>query len=464
MNEYEYLDLIVEWEEKRNLFSWKIYDMKVWEYIRFGIHHIVLTKIRNNEEKDFYYYIPENNAKKFIGVASELPKKILKHRELLVVNTPSRILIDGKYVSRFIDKMFEYCNKSYYVLEAESSDDISECITQNVIRYEPNNFAYQKVENNYVNSKCQKLISLLEKDFNISFNANEKRYIKDNIYSVVQNHKVHKNFYKILLKQIRPKVIVVVSAAEQTKRYLIEAAKEMGIITVEYDHAFTMACSTDNYYKKKHNLKSYADYKWTYGKSVIESYKLPIDSNKIRVVGNGYHNWRIENINKQKKITNKKLILVLSDYSDYASTGLAELAVDIANKVSDEYVVMFKLHPGEVDWRNKYPELRGSKVIIPLLKNHNDIYEYIYSASHIIGSMGSALSEAVELNADIYLYTKAPNSIFSENLYLNKAARKIDSADSFIKAMKDDYVCSRESLYESDPVKSLNRELDKLMK
>lgn len=454
------MDLLVEWEEKRNMFSWKIYDMEVWEYIRFGTLSIVLKKIKNNGEKYFYHYIPENNAKKFIGVTAEIPRKLLKHKDLLIVNTPSRVLIDGKYVSRFIDKMFECCNKSYYVLERESPDDIGKCITKNVIRYEPNNFAYQRIENDYINSKFEKLIRVLEKDFKLSFDTKEKNYIKDNIYSVIQNRKIHKNYYKVLLKQIRPKVIVVVSAAEQTKRYLIETAKEMGIVTVEYDHAFTMACSLENYFLKRHNLKSYADYKWAYGKSVIESYKLPIESKNIISVGNGYHNWRIKNIKKQKKITEKKLILVISDF---VLSGLAELAAEIANKVSDEYVVMFKLHPGEVDWRNKYPVLVGSKVIIPQVKSNNDIYEYIYSAEHIIGSVSTTLSEAIELDSEIYLYTKAPNSIFSENLCLNKAARKIDSADSFIKAMKDDYISSMKSLYENDPIKSMNGELDKLM-
>lgn len=459
MNEYDYMDLLVEWEEKRNMFSWKIYDMEVWEYVRFGILSIVLRKIKNNNEKFFYNYIQENNAKKFIGVVAELPKKLLKHKELLIVNTPSRVLVDGKYISRFIDKMFEYCNKSYYVLESESADDISKCITKNVIRYAPSNFAYQKVENDYINNKCKRLISVLEKDFKISFDTKEKNYIKDNIYSVIQNRKVHKNYYKALLKQIKPKVIVIVSAAEQTKRYLIEAAKEMGIITVEYDHGMVMICSLENYYLKSHSLKSHADYYWTYGKSVIDSFKLPIDSRNIRAVGNGYHNWRIKNINKEKKITNKKMILVVSDF---ALSGLAELAVEISNKVSDEFIVMFKLHPGEIDWRNKYPVLIGSKVIVPVVKLHNDIYEYIYSASHIIGSVSTALSEAVELNSEIYIYAKAPNSIFSENLCLSKAARKIDSADSFIKAMEDDYVCSRESLYENDPIKALNKELEEL--
>lgn len=462
MNEYDYMDLLVEWEEKRNMFSWKIYDMEVWEYVRFGILSIVLRKIKNNNEKFFYNYIQENNAKKFIGVVAELPKKLLKHKELLIVNTPSRVLVDGKYISIYIDKMFEYCNRSYYVLERESPNDISKCITNNVIRYEPNNFAYQKVENDYINSKCKKLISILEKDFKISFDTKEKQYIKDNIYSVIQNRKVHKNFYKVLLKQIKPKVIVIVSAAEQTKRYLIETAKEMGIITVEYDHGISMVCCLENYYFKKHNLKSYVDYTWVYGSSIVESFKnSPIDSQNIKAVGNGYYDWRIENISKQKKITDKKLILVISDFT---LSGLAELAVDISNKVSDEYVVMFKLHPGEIDWRNKYPVLVDSKVIIPILKSHNDIYEYIYSASHIIGSLSSALHEAAELDSDIYIYTKAPTSIFSENLYLNKAARKIDSADSFIMAMEDDYVCSRKSLFEHNPVEALNRELDKLIR
>lgn len=460
MNEYEYIDWLAEWEEKRNMFSWKIYNMEVWEYVRFGIMSIVLRKIKNNGENYFYYYIPENKAKKFIGVAAEIPKRILKHKELLIVNTPSRVLIDGKYVSRFIDKMFEYCNKSYYVLETESSYDISECITQNVIRYEPNNFAYQKVENEYVNRKCKKLICVLEKDFKILFDTKEKKYITDNIYSVLQNRKVFKNYYKLLLKQIQPKVIVVVSAAEQSKKYLIETAKEMGIVTVEYEHGMSMSCSLANHYLKKHSLKSYADYMWVYGKSVIDSFKLPIENCNIRAVGNGYHNWRIKNINKVKKITSKKLILVISDYE---LSGLAELAVEIANKVTDEYVVMFKLHPGEIDWRNKYPILIGSKVIIPQIKVNNDIYEYIYSANHIIGSVSTALSEAVELNSDIYIYTIAPNSIFSENLCLNKAARKIDCADSFIKAMEDSYTCSRKTLYEDNPIAVLNSELEKII-
>ncbi len=460
MTEYEYMDVLVRWEEKRNMFSWKIYDFAIWEYVRFGILSIVLRKLKGSEEKYFYSYIKENNAPKFIGTVNEIPKKILKHKDVLVVNTPSRVEIDGMYVSRFIDKMLEYCEYSYYVLERETSDDISKFLTRNIIRYNPDNFAYKKNENKYINSKCDKLIRLLERDFSIELDFLERKYIKDNIYSVIQNRKVHKNYYKVLLRQIRPKVIVVVSAAEQTKRYLIEVAKEMGIITVEYLHGFTDACCLEEYYGKKHNLKSYADYIWFYGRSSFDTYRLPIKDENLKSIGSGYHNWRIENIEKLDKITEKKLILVISDFS---KEGLDILAVEIAEMASDEYIVMFKLHPGERNWRTKYPILVESKVKVVGLEGNSDIYQYLYSASYIIGSVSTALSEAVELDNNIYIYTKCANSISSEYLCKNGSAEKVDSAEMFMEKIKSCNKQSRKSLYEANPIDRMNKELDILI-
>lgn len=119
----------------------------------------------------------------------------------------------------------------------------------------------QSEKNENIDLKINRFIEIIEHDFKINLTLNDRNSISKNIYSVVYNRKNFKLYYKLLLNIIRPKIIIIIGAALQYNRYLIEAAKEMGIPTVEYEHGFNNALGMEAYYSKLYDIGSTVDYR-----------------------------------------------------------------------------------------------------------------------------------------------------------------------------------------------------------
>ena len=237
----------------------------------------------------------------------------------------------------------------------------------------------------------------------------------------------------------------------------------MNIPIVEYEHGHDIY-SIEEYYSKQHTISSYVDYRWTYGKNTIGRLRLPISQEKIIPVGNAFANKRIEEVKKASVNNNGvRNILIISDYS--ASGNLDAVAIMLSEKLnSAEYKVIFKLHPGEGDWRNKYSRLRNSKVIVKGMDQKHDINYYIMQAHCVVGVSGTALVEAVNLQKPVYVYGKADTSICSEFLYTAGYAKLVMDEQELLNCIiEEQTVCNRGSLYEQKPVDNVNRAIAKII-
>lgn len=459
------IDKYIMWEERHNLFEWKMHGVKVWEYIRFAVFEIINYHLRDGRFRYYYYYIKENIKSSFIGVVNELPKQILHRADVLFINLPRRQEIDGIYYSPFLDGLVENLKYSYYVLEARAKADRSiPIVTPNCLFYNPDNIGVSFVDMDKVNEKLSQFFRVLEHDFDFQLSDSDKTYVTKFVYSVIQNRKIYKTYYRLMLTRIRPKLVVVVGAALQYNRYLIETAKEMNIPVVEYAHGLD-AYSIEEYYAKPHTIFSYADYRWTYGRIEIDSLRLPIPKKNIFPVGNAFANKRIKDIKKTPINSNEICnILVLSDYAAFGDLDM--LAIMLSDKLdSNKYKVIFKLHPGETDWRNKYPELRRSKVIVKGADLKHDINYYIAQAHCVVGGSGTALVEAINLNKPTYIYGQVDSSICSEFLYTAGYAKLVMDVQELVTYItKEQKIYNTNNLYESNPVDNVNGAIAQIIK
>lgn len=132
--------MYASWEEKRNLFKWKLLGVNVWEYIRIGVFDIIDSKLTHIDYYEEYYYIKENSTKLYPRFIKELPKRFLNKKDVLFVNMSRRQEINNVYYSPYLDELVNELNYSYYILEARARENRNvKIVTPNVLFYDPDN-------------------------------------------------------------------------------------------------------------------------------------------------------------------------------------------------------------------------------------------------------------------------------------------------------------------------------------
>ena len=86
-----------------------------------------------------------------------------------------------------------------------------------------------------------------------------------------------------------------------------------------------------------------------------------------------------------------KRILIVSQGE--CTTALVKLAVELRRLAHSEYEIVFKLHPSEVPFEDRYGELRQINGV--RIETGADIYACIGAAGHVVGVSSTVLFEAL---------------------------------------------------------------------
>ncbi|KLO22765.1 CDP-glycerol glycerophosphotransferase family protein [Marinitoga sp. 1155] len=255
---------------------------------------------------------------------------------------------------------------------------------------------------------------LKTRDNNIKYFINSLKKIKlfdENYYNNLEKllnrtsirvYYLEKLFGKFLRK-IKPKILFLNTASYGgTNVILIKVAKEMGIKTAEFQHGvITKSHIAYNYgeevFKNKEYQKYLPDYLLTYGDFWNENMRIPV---KKITIGNPHFWYNYDKINNFKEEINKKRILIVSQG---ALTNIyVKIAKELSKKISNDYEIIFKLHPGEVAFEERYKDLENYDNII--IKKDGDIYELINISDYIVSIYSTTIFEAASLNKPVYVY------------------------------------------------------------
>ncbi len=171
---------------------------------------------------------------------------------------------------------------------------------------------------------------------------------------------------------------------------IIKSLKENGITTIELQHG---------YVGKEHHAYNYPtgdaqliakeylpDYYLTFGKYWNEQIQTP---SKVVTVGNPSFNSSRDYHDKNCTVDPNSILII-------SQGTVTPKMVKIATYLSKEFperTIIFKLHPGEVPFRERYEELDQYENI--LIKTYDDIYELIASTKIIVGYNSTTLFEAM---------------------------------------------------------------------
>jgi len=205
-------------------------------------------------------------------------------------------------------------------------------------------------KNNY---SIERFVKFLKVKVNIE--ADFAKKVRKKLYFYYYGYDFYRSYLTNLFKKLNPKVIFVRTASYGGfKSVLLKTAKENGIIIGEFQHGSIseghMAYNYGDSIFKSKNYKNYIpDYILTFGDYWNDKIKIP--SKKI-TIGNPHF---YESIKKYKDIKEQKnSILIISQGT------ITDKFVKIAKYLSEKlhnYRILFKLHPGEVPYEERYKEL-----------------------------------------------------------------------------------------------------------
>ena len=247
------------------------------------------------------------------------------------------------------------------------------------------------------NSSIERFIEFLKTKGNIEEDFAKK--VRKKLYFYYYSYDNYRSYITNVFKKLKPRIIFV-----RTATYggfftiLVKIAKECGIITGEFQHGIIyeghMAYNYgDAVFKSEHYKKELPDYILTYGDYWNDKIKIP---SKIITIGNPHF---YKSIKKYKDIKEQKdSILIISQGS------ITDIFVQMAKYLSEElqnYRILFKLHPGEVPFEDRYKELYNYANIE--IAKSGDIYEYFAQFENIVVGNSTTIYEALGFNKKLFI-------------------------------------------------------------
>ncbi|KKN50697.1 hypothetical protein LCGC14_0630060 [marine sediment metagenome] len=247
------------------------------------------------------------------------------------------------------------------------------------------------------NQGIERFIEFLKIKVNIEEDFAKK--VKKKLYLYYFGYDFYRSYLKNVFKKLDPKVIFVRTASYGGfKSILLKTAKENGILTGEFQHGTLyedhFAYNYGNAVCKNEQYKKYLpDHILTYGDYWNDKINIP---SKTITIGNPHF---YENIKKYKEIKEQKdSILIISQGT------ITDKFVNIAKYLSKKlpnYRILFKLHPGEVSFEDRYKELY-KYANIEIAKS-GDVYKYIAQFENIVACYSTTIFESLGFNKKLFI-------------------------------------------------------------
>lgn len=436
------MDKILEKEEKYNLWDFKFDSLNLWPLIRSSIFSKYEIKKRG-------YSKPHYISNKYNVLLPKLWTQHLRTFNLLNFNnTCFDVLFFNTAALRYFNKEKEFYENRLYGKYFESFskplnfESNFQGFFPSILPKSENTFIFETLNiliklnkeiNRYKISKVVKndMIPFL-KAVNLAFpDIVSSDYIKTVITQNIISFPIIKQFYfSSIIPRIKNKIVFIHCASYLgSMAVLTKIFHSAGFKVVEVQHGFTSKEDYPYNYPSScikninHQCREYLpDYLLMFGDYWAERVRTP--SKKI-VVGYPYLNKLSEKL-IQKITPELKTILIVSQGT---VTGRM---VKIAKKLSQafsNYKIIFKLHPGEIPFKERYSSLKNLSNI-EIIGNYN-IFELIAKNKIIIGYNSTTLVEALK-------FPEKRIFILENNDVPNEIGYKFSSVDELIEAIKDD--------------------------
>ena len=387
----------------KNKFIIKEKNIMIWPLVRWRVLSYILRKSNNLAiERADHTILSLKNFKYIYDSLKYAPHRLNKKYNILYyISARGRLNnrnfnIDADYFSTLVPKtlVIDISHRGHYYIP----DNTDNFATKEFDELKA--FLFYQIKRLFSkknNPSIERFIEFLKMKVNIEEDFAKK--IRKKLYFYYFGYDFYRAYLKSVFKKLNPKVIFVrIASYGGFKSILLKTAKENGILIGEFQHGNIyeghMAYNYGYTVFKSEQYKKYLpDYILTYGDYWNDKIKIP---SKIITIGNPHF---YNSIKKYKEIQEQKdSILIIS------LGTITEKFVNIAKYLSEKlpnYRILFKLHPEEVPFEDRYKELY-KYANIEIAKS-GDIYEYIAQFENIVTGNSTTIYETLGFNKKLFI-------------------------------------------------------------
>jgi hypothetical protein len=367
--------------------------------------------------------------------------KRLKKESYLIFNHSRRIKTNLTYNCVYTDLLINELKEDYIVFEEPyfSNESLTPIFTKNIYYSGLNGVKAKLIYyffGRYLIKKKEKIVLqdicyLIKNNFNIS---SKDTLVKMNKMLILT--KIKLKYYQKIISKVKPKVIVEVISYGFSKFLINHIAKSKNIPTIELQHGTMGKYHIAYNFKEKMNISTFPDYVFTFGQFWKDNTRFPIKAENIKVVGWPYFDNKVkENLSKTRQETDQKNILFISQGT--IGKELSKEAVNLSKIISNDYRIIYKLHPGEYTrWKKEYPWLVNSNIEV-IDHNNHDMHYYFSKADVQVGVYSTALFEGIAYYLLTYIFPFYGYE-YLEELSTRKIVEVVSSAEELFNLIIQD--------------------------
>jgi len=464
----EITEKFLQLEEEFRVFSLKIEDEYFWDYVRNNLHFNI---------SGVYY------PNLIMGKNTLNPKIIINSLQTIFFSNPflankTDILFysgslrrknkeDNKWWEIYCDPIIENLDIPYILLEWGGFGRYTHRKTENIIFREPIEMISvlkKKTKSIKIDLKPSELnqLKIMEKRFNEVFN--KKVNLISLIIETLTNIKIYYGLNYKVLKKIKPKLIILVCGYSNDTLALTKAARKLKIPVIELQHGIIGKLHLGYHFPYSKPLgNAFPDYLFVWGQYWKDATNFPISDENIIVSGFPYAEKRLKEYASYSK---RKQILFISSFN--IGKELSKFAIEVLEKLGDQYEIVYKLHQNErKTWFKNYPWLNHNKNRIKIIDTDNPPLYQLFAESEIQVGVGStAIYEGVYFDCKTYILPLQGYENLNDLISL-KHAKLIENFDYFVndilntnKSLKS---LKKPDLFASGSIKKIDLELKRIL-
>lgn len=417
------MDKILRLESKNNNFiEYKIYNNRIllWQLIRSEILQDIISK-----ENSFEVAHGINNNRRLFDLFIYLITSVLyspyrlKKNDIIVFGLGVSNIKKGKLYYNKVNEYFVdlFRDKTCYIETSKDRKYFLPKIRKNLYFKDLIGlkiFLKSKTVGSLKKEDCKVIDDFIEKLKSVFYEHDlDFKYYEKKLIGILRKIPFYFIEYEKILKRSNPKVIFVEDGNYGGENsVLIAIAKSFGIKVGEFQHGY-VGLNHVAYNYQFDNIKNIEEYKrfvpdyyLTYGKFWSENIRI---IGKSVEVGNPHFENMIKKYIRKTRVEEEKNILVVSQGT--VTKKMVEFTKELVKIIdSKKYKITFRLHPGEVAFKERYEKLYEIDSI--QVSNSGDIYELISRSDIIIGSSSTTLFEAKAFDKTVYILRNSDSELF----------------------------------------------------
>lgn len=432
----EIVELFIKMEYEKSLFNLKINGISIWPYIRHDIFQDILCF------KDIRAYFPYNYS-----VVRKSDSYINQNINTSIQNSDKDFLIvphgrkfrnkNGAYKCIYTDLLIKALGDKACVLDYGDvfkgflPDEYSNVIRMDIERlkreYEVAGNTVQRLEEDIFEKS---VVNCIEHTFDICTPQKIIYKWKRMAWNAIFYSNIYRLYYELILKQVNPKVIVIVCYYSTEMMALCEVAKDFGIPVIELQHGEINNLVIDYNFLNLRNPAFFPDYVFLFG-DMEKTTRFPLQKEKTISVGFPEMESKV---NLMKDHNNDKVVLFISSMQ----IELAECATKVARRLKRRgYRIQFKLHPLELyNWKQIYGDSLDYKEVDVIDTMDVTVHDCFNRADWVVGTISSALFEATMFPVKIAILPIGEYTYLS-SIYKNDRALLVSDDDELVQKIID---------------------------